>query len=257
MKKENPTTEEGKGKGNGEQPTGDDGVREGLEEELREFSEALAHLVINRAFRVDIRDQLGPFKEKASGGWKYSLSAQGLHEKQGASLWSSREGLSKETSVFMESNFDPFTADTEDAIRASQREAGQLEAEAEALSSDILPRLRENAEKLELLFSSVDHVHDRVFPQIEASVTRMEEALRAVQATEMERYRPTPSSVGSFGLGTPWGAMVAGARAKPDIESDIGAPIPEVFDTDQVFWKSIEAQDAFYSSAPDGEMSSL
>ncbi|CAM9525546.1 unnamed protein product [Choristocarpus tenellus] len=103
------------------------------------------------------------------------------------------------------------------------------------LSSEIIPRLSKNAQQLEALFAAIDHMHEIVLPQVEGSVARMGEALGALQVLRAEHFMPRNAAVGSFGLGSPWGAQVGRAWTKA-MNDETGSPkIPEVFSTADAF----------------------
>ena len=76
----------------------------------------------------------------------------------------------------------------------------------------VLPMLEENAVKLEKLFAAVDNLDERVLPEVVASLSRMEESVRALEERHAELQ---PSSLQRMGnLLTSYSSFFGSASSK-------------------------------------------
>lgn len=176
----------------------EEGCSEGeteMEEEVRDFADRFARLVVSRAFR-----------------------------EEGAAEDGARQGVEDDRKVLNMS-----AKEAELSLRGSQRLGIQLKDDVDELRTRLIPSLRDNARQLHALYIAIDRVSEEVMPQIHGVVKRMEKAIYDLEEMRKEQV-DTRGPHGSFGLGL---AVGAGLWAPKIVET--GVHIPEVFDTDEVF----------------------
>lgn len=186
----------------------EDASRLEIEEEVRDFARRFARLAVSRAFRED--GVAGDALPSRSGGGG-SRSAGSTPTARGR---------------------DPLTLATTEAelsLRGAQRLGSQLQEDADALRSRVLPSLRENARQLHALYIAIDRVADEILPEIDAGVKRMEKAVYELEEMRKEQV-DIRGPQGSYGLGLALGAGLWASRARKN-----GVPVPEVFDTNEIF----------------------
>ncbi|CAM9728428.1 unnamed protein product [Laminaria digitata] len=186
----------------------EDASRLEIEEEVRDFARRFARLAVSRAFRED--GVAGDALPSRSGGGG-SRSAGSTPTARGR---------------------DPLTLTTTEAelsLRGAQRLGSQLQEDADALRSRVLPSLRENARQLHALYIAIDRVADEILPEIDAGVKRMEKAVYELEEMRKEQV-DIRGPQGSYGLGLALGAGLWASRARKN-----GVPVPEVFDTNEIF----------------------
>lgn len=179
-----------------------EGVSE-IEEEVRDFANRFARLIVSRAFREGGATSEGSGSRHGSDG-------------KGATM-RGRSALTLST------------AEAELSLRGSQRLGAQLQDDADALRSRVLPSLRENARKLHALYVAIDRVTDEVMPEIEEAVKRMEKAVYDLEEMRKDQV-DTRGPQGSYGLGLALGAGFWGSNA-----GGRDVSIPEAFDTNKIF----------------------
>lgn len=181
-----------------------------LEEDIRDFGRRFARFLISRGFRGGDDAVEG---SSNLGAAEFSRSFSGDLASRGG----------------VRSSLEMSASDAETGLRASQRLAQQLQADADALRFRVLPSLRENARQLQALYLAIDRVSDEAIPQIEKAVARMERAMHQMEERRKEQVE-TGSFSGSYGLGSPWGA---GLWVPPT--GDRTVSLPEVYETNKVF----------------------
>lgn len=176
-----------------------------IEEEVRDFSRRFARLVISRAFRESgAAIEAGPQPRSSSN--------------------THLDAMPRGTSALALSTFE-----AELSLRGSQRLGAQLQEDADALRSRVLPSLLENARQLHALYYAIDRMSKEVMPAMEESVKGMEKAVYDLEEMRKEQV-DTRGPRGSYGLGLALGAGLWATRAR---ESD--TRIPDVFDTYDLF----------------------
>lgn len=181
-----------------------------VEEEVRDFARRFARLAISRAFREN------------------SVAGDGLSSRSGGSGNSSRAADSTSTRKGREA-LTITTTEAELSLRGAQRLGSQLQEDADALRSRVLPSLREHARQLHALYIAIDRVADEILPEIDDGVKRMEKAVYELEEMRKEQV-DIRGPHGSYGLGLALGAGLWASRARVD-----GVPVPEVFDTNDIF----------------------
>ena len=186
----------------------EDASQSEIEEEVRDFARRFARLAVSRAFRKD---------GVAGDGLPSRLGGSGSRTASSTPTQRGREALTFTTT------------EAELSLRGAKRLGSQLEQDADALRSRVLPSLRENARQLHALYIAIDRVADEILPEIDDGVKRMEKAVYELEAMRKEQV-DTRGPHGSYGLGLALGAGLWASRAREN-----GVPIPEVFDTNEIF----------------------
>lgn len=181
-----------------------------LEEEIRDFGRRFARFIITRGFG----------DADGAGGVDASTPRPGERSRV-LSVDSSQGGI--------RSALETSAADAEMELRASRRLAQQLQADSDAVRLRVLPSLRENARQLQALFVAIDRLSDRLMPEIEEAIAKMEKAMHQMEERRKEQVE-TRTWSGSYGLGSPWGA---GLWVPPS--GDRTVHLPQVYETNKIF----------------------